>query len=143
LLPLTTVTALSTETKHVLLLRVAQALPVKALIAGTHTPAAIPALVHLTNPPARALDGEKFQLLCHAHLPKATNNYSEDVKCLACKGFTTEMRIPTGKGGYALLVRAIAIFVRPTPKNRTDHEYRAYLFVHYRTGENGREINGL
>jgi hypothetical protein len=80
-------------------LRVAQALPVKALIAGTHTPAAIPALVHLTNPPARALDGEKFQLLCHAHLPKATNNYSEDVKCLACKGFTTEMRIPTGKGG--------------------------------------------
>ena len=80
---------LSAEAKHVLLLCIAKVLPVKPLVTGTHTPTAIAAFINLTNPPARALDGEKFQLLCHTHLHKSTITYSEDVMRLLCKRFTT------------------------------------------------------
>ena len=66
-------------------MRVAKVLPVKTLVAGTHAPAAISAFIDLTNTPARALDGEKLQLLCHTHLPIATLTYSEDVNRAACK----------------------------------------------------------
>jgi hypothetical protein len=82
---------LSTETNNVLFLRIAKVLPVKTLIAGTHAPTAVPAFIRLTNSPARALDGEKLQLLCHTHLQKPILTYSEDVKRRACKGFTTDL----------------------------------------------------
>jgi hypothetical protein len=81
--------SLSTETEHLLFLRVAEVLPVKTLIARAHAATAISAFIHLTNTPARALDGEKLQLLCHTHLPITTITYSEDAKRPACKGFTT------------------------------------------------------
>jgi hypothetical protein len=82
---------LSAEAQHLLLLRVAKVLPVKTLIAGTHAPAAISAFIDLTNPPARALDGEKLQLLCHTHLPKAPLTYSEDVNRATCKAYITDL----------------------------------------------------
>ncbi|CAD5354979.1 protein of unknown function [Enterobacter cancerogenus] len=66
-------------------------LPVEPFIAGTHTAATKSAFIRLANPPARALDGEKLQLLCHTHLRKPFINYSEDAKHGVCKGFTTEM----------------------------------------------------
>ena len=61
------------------------------LVTGTHTPTAIAAFINLTIPPARALDGEKFQLLCHTHLPIATLTYSEDAKRAACKAYITDL----------------------------------------------------
>jgi hypothetical protein len=81
--------SLPAQPEHLLFLRVAEVLPVKALVTGAHAPAAISAFIYLTNTPARALDGEKLQLLCHTDLRMTTLIYSEDAKRVRCKGFTT------------------------------------------------------
>lgn len=78
--------SLPTEAYHLLLLRVAEFLPVKTLIPRAHAPAAVTSFINLANPPARALDGEKFQLLCHFYLHSVTISYSEDPKRPARKG---------------------------------------------------------
>ncbi|GJK36161.1 hypothetical protein TUM17571_31590 [Klebsiella pneumoniae] len=66
-------------------MRVAEILPVKTFIARAHAATTVSSFINLANTPARALDREKFQLLCHTYLQNVIIPYSEDPKWLACK----------------------------------------------------------
>jgi len=62
--------ALTAQAQDLLLLRIAEGLPVKTLLPSAHAAATKTSLVRLADTPARALDGKELQLFSHTTLPK-------------------------------------------------------------------------
>jgi len=61
---------LTAQAQNLLLLGIAEGLPVKTFIPGAHTAATKTPFVRLADTPARALDRKELQLFSHTILPK-------------------------------------------------------------------------